>query len=99
MVLRQISHRQARIAADREQQIVEVVRHAAGERAERFDLLHALLMLERALALGDVAADADQARDAILRVVQRRLDGEVPKRRAVAIDAGLFAVYDRGPRK
>ena len=63
---------QVEIADHHRQKIVEVVRQAAGQLADR---LHALRMLElpaRRLALGHILDDADGAAHALIAVVERR---------------------------
>src|SRR2546425_7731767 len=64
--------RSLRVAEDRLQQVVEVVRDPAGELAERGQLLRLLeLVLDLALSR-DVARDRDEAVEATLAVAQTR---------------------------
>ncbi len=58
MAGRKVGDREARVAGDREQDVVEVVGDASGERAERLELLCPLQGFLRELALGDVEQNA-----------------------------------------
>ena len=53
-IVRQALAQQLEIAEHRGQQVVEVVRHAAGELADRFQLLHVAQLVLGAGALGDL---------------------------------------------
>ena len=83
-----LHHLQA--AADAGQQIVEVVREAAGQLADGFHLLRlAKLLLDRAL-LGQVARDLGEA-DQLARVVADRIDDHAsPEPRAVLAHPPAF---------
>ena len=83
-------------AADDHQEIVEIVRHAAGQLAERVELLRFrqlllhLLELELGLAaLGDVAGDLGEA-DELAVLVDRVDDDAGPEEGAVLADAPAF---------
>ena len=85
------------MAGDDHQQIVEVVRDAAGELAERLHLLrlgelllHPLERDLRVAPLGDVAGDLGEA-DQLAVVVADRIDDDAgPEERAVLADAPAF---------
>ena len=91
------------VAGHDHQQIVEVVRHAAGELAERIHLLGfgelLLQPLERHLrlaALGDVAGDLGKA-DQLAVIVADRIDDHAgPEERAVLADAPALLLVAAG---
>ena len=62
MVRVELAHRERAVAGDRLQHVVEVVRDAAGERAERLELLRAQLRLGGALLARDVDVQQHRVR-------------------------------------
>ena len=82
-----LTEREVCEAGDRRQDVVEVVRDAAGQGAHRVDLLHALqLLLEHAM-LGDVEREADHADDLALSAERLEPDLRHPASQlALAVD-------------
>ncbi len=64
------------IEQNRGQHVVEVVRHAAGQLADRFHALRLRKLSLGVLAVGDVGDDRADRRDRVGRIEQRELDAE-----------------------
>ncbi len=111
IVRRHFLHRQLRQAQDRHQRVVEIVRDAAGQSADRFHLLQLMdfLLCVAAAAFGrplvrDVGADPDRATGRILGIeqnaaaqLQEPLDSVVGAHDAELIDAGVARAVAAGP--
>ena len=78
---RGVLEREGGVAADRGQHVVEVVGHAAGEPADRLELLALTKLLLEQLALGDVLGHRDREVRLAVRVTHER-DGEMGHDRA-----------------
>ena len=90
IVGRQLARRHLDVAEDRRQQIVEIVRDAAGEPADAFHLLRLQELRFEALPFGDVLHDAEHARGlAALVAEDLRLRRDPSRVRAVRIGAEL----------
>src|ERR1700761_3857320 len=96
-------------AADDHQEVVEVMRHAAGQLAERIELLRFRKMLLHLLelklgfaAFGDVAGDLGEA-DQPAVLMDRINDDARPEERAVLADAPTFflitPLFPGGPKR
>ena len=68
------AHHQFEVAADHLQEIVEIVRHAAGQVADGLHPLGPAKLILGILAFGDVAGGADDAVDLPLDVAHRNQD-------------------------
>ena len=100
----EIGQQQLAVAQNHGQQIVEVVRHAAGQPSDGFHLLRLLILLLQRAAFGDVQGNADAAhRFAVLAEVDAARAAQPPHRavgpdRSVLhreIGAGLHGLPDR----
>src|SRR5262245_15925869 len=95
--LLRIAHRHLAVAEDRAEDIVEVVRDAAGERADRLQalraaqlLLHLAQLLLGLLPLRDVLHEADHARGVAHGVEKHAPARLQPVHRAVRMDHAVF---------
>ena len=68
MIRRELAERQLRVAGDRGQRVVQIVRDAAGEPADRFHLLRLPQLILEQPAVGDVLHGADHPQRTALRV-------------------------------
>ena len=89
---------QRRVARDDREQVVEVVRDAAGEAPDRLHATRLLELLLEAALLGDVADDERRRVDASVRVADREAGDRRRERRAVAAAPALCLVLERVAR-
>ena len=89
---------QRRVARDDREQVVEVVRDAAGEAPDRLHATRLLELLLEAALLGDVADDERGRVDASVRVAHREAGDRRRERRAVAAAPALRLVLERVAR-
>jgi hypothetical protein len=89
---------QRRVARDDREQVVEVVRDAAGEAPDRLHATRLLELLLEAALLGDVADDERGRVDASVRVADREAGDRRRERRAVAAATALRLVLERVAR-
>ena len=86
----EIGQQQLAVPQNHGQQIVEVVRHAAGQPSDGFHLLRLLILLLQRAAFGDVQGDADAAhRFAVLAEVDAARAAQ-PPHRAVGPDRSML---------
>ena len=89
---------QRRVARDDREQVVEVVRDAAGEAPDRLHAPRLLELLLEAALLGDVADDERRRVDVPVRVADREAGDGRRERRAVAAAPALRLVLERVAR-
>src|SRR3954469_14388474 len=89
MIRSETVHDEIGVSADRDEEVVEIVRDTAGEPAERFHLLRLPQLLLEALPLSQVFDDGDEINRVAL-LIAVNADGQIHGYEAAVLAAILF---------
>ncbi len=95
MVCRKVFHRQTDVAPDGQENIIEVVGNAAGQRAQGLHFLRLKQLFFHLPAVSDVDADAGHAEGLALRVALHPAAGRNPYHALIGAEEAILRVVLR----